>query len=190
MSRDIAPICISRVEATTHTVSHLRSHIASASADVCFVNLQLSGSARYSQRHHEQFCGPGDLAVVDTEEPFEIVNRRDFQLFCFALPRGLLPRHFSDRPALKLSGGDAGHALSRTLAGYAGLALDAGGQAGVARFAAAHVVELIAHAPQILAGAPDERLSAPSLLSMMLEYIDRHCSDPGLGAAALARRFR
>lgn len=71
-SRDIASIRVSRVEATTHTVMRLRSHIAVASDDICFVNLQLSGAARYLQRRHEQFCGPGDLAVVDTSEPFEI----------------------------------------------------------------------------------------------------------------------
>lgn len=76
------------------------------------------------------------------------------------------------------------------MSGYAALALDPRAQRGVVGFAAAHVVELIAHAPQILADAPAERLSAPTLLSMMLEHIGRHCSDPRLGAAALARQFR
>ena len=95
---DATPIRISRVIATKHRVLRLRSHIAHSTDDLCFINLQLEGVGRYAQRGHEQICGPGDLAVADTTEPFEIANGRDFQLFCFAVPRRLLPRHFSERP--------------------------------------------------------------------------------------------
>ena len=88
---DVASIQISRVEATKHVVHRLRSHIARSIGDVYFVNLQLDGVGRYTQRGHEQVCGPGDLAVVDTTEPFEIANCRNFSLFCFAVPRPPLP---------------------------------------------------------------------------------------------------
>ena len=89
---------ISRVEATKHKVLRLRSHIARGIDDVCFINLQLEGLSCYTQRDHEQICGPGDLAVVETTEPFEIANCRNFKLFCFAVPRYLLPGNFSERP--------------------------------------------------------------------------------------------
>lgn len=88
----------SRVEATKHKVLRLRSHIARGIDDVCFINLQLEGLSCYTQRDHEQICGPGDLAVVETTEPFEIANCRNFKLFCFAVPRYLLPGNFSERP--------------------------------------------------------------------------------------------
>src|SRR6516165_8627950 len=118
-----APVRISRVVATRHRILRLRSHIAHSTDDLCFINLQLEGVGRYKQRGHEQICGLGDLAVVDTTEPFEIANGHDFRLFCFAVPRELLPTRFCERPRLTLSATEAGRALSRILVGYAELQL-------------------------------------------------------------------
>src|SRR6516165_3528843 len=113
-----APVRISRVVATRHRVLRLRSHIARSKDALCFINLQLEGVGRYTQRGHAQICGLGDLAVVDTTEPFEIANGHDFRLFCFAVPRQLLPAYFCERPRLTLSVTEAGRALSRTLVGW------------------------------------------------------------------------
>jgi AraC family transcriptional regulator, positive regulator of tynA and feaB len=187
---DAAPIQISRVKATKHRVLRLRSQIARSSDDLCFVNLQLEGVGRYTQRGYEQICGPGDLAVADTTEPFEIANCRDFQLFCFAVPRHLLPSNFSERPRLTLSATEMGRALSRTLGGYAELCLSSQRPSGISAFSGAHVVDLISHASEVLAEKPPERVNAPVLLSMMLDYIDRQSDDPHLGAATLAVKFR
>ena len=112
---DVASIQISRVEATKHVVLRLRSHIARSIGDVYFVNLQLDGVGRYTQRGHEQICGPGDLAIVDTTEPFEIANCRNFSLFCFAVPRQLLPGALAERPRLRLSATEAGRAIPDAL---------------------------------------------------------------------------
>src|SRR3984957_8580283 len=183
---DVAAIKISRVDATKHVVLRLRSHIARSIGDVYFVNLQLGGVGRYTQRGHQQICGPGDLAVADTTEPFEIANCRDFQLFCFAVPRHLLPKNFSERPRLTLSATEVGRALSRTLSGYAELCLSSRPPSGIPAFTGAHIVDLIAHASEVLAERPPERVNPPVLLSMMLDYIDRHSDDPDLGAATLA----
>src|ERR1700726_3944980 len=184
------PIRISRVTATTHRVVRLRSHSARSTDELCFINLQLEGVGRYAQRGYEQICGPGDLAVADTTEPFEIANCRDFQLFCFAVPRHLLPSNFSERPRLTLSATEVGRALSRTLSGYAELCLSSRPPSGIPAFTGAHIVDLIAHASEVLAERPSERVNPPVLLSMMLDYIDRHSDDPDLGAATLAVKFR
>src|SRR3979490_419159 len=186
---DVASIQISRVEATKHVVLRLRSHLGRSIGDVYFVNLQLDGVGRYTQRGHEQICGPGDLAIVDTTEPFEIANGRDFQLFCFAIPRHLLPRQFSERPRLTLSVTEVGRALSRTLSSYAELCFSSQAPLPLAALGGGHIVDLISHVSDVLAGGPFERLNAPVLLSMMLDHIDRHSDDPGLSAATLARKF-
>jgi hypothetical protein len=175
---DVASVQISRVEATKHVVLRLRSHIARSIGDVYFVNLQLDGVGRYTQRGHEQICGPGDLAIVDTTEPFEIANCRNFSLFCFAVPRQLLPSALAERPRLRLSATEAGRALSRTLAGHAELCLRSEPSSGIAAFGAQHVVDLISHAPGILEERPPERAGLSFLLLMMLDYIDRHVDDP------------
>jgi AraC-like DNA-binding protein len=184
---DAAPIQISLVKATSHRVLRLRSHIAHSTDDICFVNLQLDGLGRTTQCSHEQVCVPGDLAVADTTEPFEIANGRDFRLYCFAVPRRLLPKNFSESPRLALSRTEAGRALSRTLASCAELCLAA---PAIATSCGAHVVELIAHAPDMLGDLPAVRVNAPVLLSMMLDHIDRHSDDPDLDAEMLAAKFR
>jgi AraC family transcriptional regulator, positive regulator of tynA and feaB len=187
---DAGPIRISRVTATRHRVLRLRSHIARSSEDLCFVNLQLAGVGRYTQRAHEQICGPSDLAIADTTEPFEIANGRDFQLFCFALPKRLLPSHFFERPRLTLSATEGGRALSRTLAGYAELCLSSQAPSEITAVGGAHVVDLISHAAAMVAEEPPERIGIPVLLSMMLDHVDRHSDDPDLSAATIARSFR
>ena len=186
---DVASIQISRVEATKHVVMRLRSHIARSISDVYFVNLQLDGVGRYTQRGHEQICGPGDLAVVDTTEPFEIANCRNFSLFCFAVPRRLLPDALAERPRFRLSATEAGRALSRTLAGHAELCLRSQPNSGISGFGAQHVVDLISHAPGIFEERPPERAGRSVLLSMMIDYVERHADDPELGAATLALKF-
>ncbi len=187
---DAAPINVSLVEATKHSVVRLRSHIAASTDDLCFVNLQLEGLGRTSQRDYEQLTGPGDLAVADTTEPFEIANCRDFKLYCFAVPRHVLQKSFFDRPRLNVSATETGRALSRTLAGYAELCLNSPPDSGVSALIGAHVVDLISHAPDIVAESPVALVKAPVLLSMMLDYIDRHSEDPEIGAATLAAKFR
>jgi AraC family transcriptional regulator, positive regulator of tynA and feaB len=198
---ETAPVRISRVIATSHRILRLRSHIARGKDDLCFINLQLEGVGRYTQRGHEQINGPADLAVVDTTEPFELTNAYDFKVLCFAVPRQLLPAGFCERPRLTLSATEAGRALSRTLAGYAELSLSFCGKnrpiqnfrsqapSEIATLGTRHIVDLICHAPEVLAVGSSERANAPVLLSMMMDHIDRRSADPDLSAEALARRF-
>ena len=187
---ETAPVRISRVIATRHKILRLRSHVAHSKDDLCFINLQLEGVGRYTQRDHEQINGPADLAVVDTTEPFELVNAHDFKALCFAIPRQLLPAGFCERPRLTLSRTEAGRALSQTLAGYAELCLNSQTPSEIATIVGRHIVDLISHAPEILAQASSERVNTPVLLMMMMmDHIDRHSADPNLCAATLARKF-
>jgi AraC family transcriptional regulator, positive regulator of tynA and feaB len=187
--RDADAIRVSRVTATTHRVLRLRSHIVRSSDDLCFINLQLEGLGRYLQRGHVQICGPGDLALVDTTEPFEIANSYDFRLFCFAVPKRLL-RRFPERPRLKMTATEMGRALSQTLAGYAELCLASPPAVDVPALSGSHIVDLLSYAPAALEQAAAGSIDIPVLLSMMVEHIDRHIIDPNLSAAVLALRFR
>jgi len=183
----LAPLHISRVTATPHSVLRHRSHIAKGGGDVYFFNLQLDGLSRSVQRGHEQICGPGDLAIVNATEPFEIANRRNFSLLCFAVPCELLEGHFADRPRLTLSATGTGRALARTLAGYADICI--GEEAGGAPAWGEHLLELLLYAERFAVDEPPERVRAPVLLSMMLDHLDRHFTDPQLDASTLAEKF-
>lgn len=187
---DAGGIKVSRVAATSHRVLRLPTHIAHSTEDLCFINLQLEGMGRYTQRGHEQICGPGDLAVVDTTEPFEIANGYDFRLFCFAVPRRLLPAAFCERPRLKTGSTEAGRALARTLHGYAELCLDRSVPSGMSERYGAHVVDLISHAADLAGGEPAEQSRAPVVLAMMLDHLDNGFADPDFSAESLARTFR
>src|ERR1700757_5231465 len=79
---EAAPIQISLVKATKHALLRLRSYIVGGRDDLCLINLQLEGLGCTTQHGREQVSAPGDLAVADTTEPYEIANRRDFKLFC------------------------------------------------------------------------------------------------------------
>jgi AraC-like DNA-binding protein len=186
---EAAPVRVCRVIATGHRILRLRSHITESKDDLCFINLQLEGVGRYTQRDHEQINGPADLAVVDTTEPFEIANVRDFKVFCIAVPGQLLPAGFCERPRLTLSATEAGRALSRTIAGYAELCLSSQTPSDISIFVGRHIVDLISHAPGILAEGFSERVNVPVLLMMMLDHIDGHSADADLSAATLARKF-
>jgi AraC family transcriptional regulator, positive regulator of tynA and feaB len=188
--RDADAIKVSRVTATKHRVLRLRSHIARGTDDLCFVNLQLEGVGRYLQRGHVQICGPGDLALVDTTEPFEIANSYDFRLFCFAVPKRLLPSCFPERPRLEMTATEMGRALSQTLAGYAELCLASPPAVDVPALSGSHIVDLLSYAPAALEQVSSTSVDVPVLLSMMLEHIDRHVADPALSAAVLALKFR
>jgi AraC family transcriptional regulator, positive regulator of tynA and feaB len=78
--------------AARHTVLRLASHVATSTNAPCFVNLQLEGLGRTAQRCQAQISAPGDLALADTTEPFEIANHHGFKLSYFAIPRRLLPK--------------------------------------------------------------------------------------------------
>ena len=108
---EAAPVRVCRVIATRHRILRLRSHIAQSKDDLCFINLQLEGVGRYTQRDHEQINGPGDLAIVDTTEPFEIVNAHDFEVFCIAVPNCCQPVFASGRGSLCLRQRPAEHFL-------------------------------------------------------------------------------
>ena len=184
---DAAPVQISLVKATGHRVLRLRPHIARCTDDLCFINLQLEGLGRTTQRGHEQISAPGDLAVADTTEPFEIANGRDFRLFCFAVPRRRLPKSFADLRGLRCRKRKMAvrcRARSQAMPSFAWP------HPQLRQAAALHLVELIAHAPEMLGEMPAARVNAPVLLSMMLDHIDRHSDDPGLDAEALAGKFR
>ena len=53
---------VCRVIASGHRILRLQSHIAQSKDDLCFINLQLEGIGRYTQRDHEQITGPADGA--------------------------------------------------------------------------------------------------------------------------------
>ena len=185
---DLVPIHISRVTATPHSVMRQRGHIAKGASNFYFLNLQLDGLSRSVQRGHEQICGPGDLAVIDTTEPFEIVNLRDFRLLCFAVPRELLASHVADRPRLTLSATETGRALARTLSGYADLCIRPEAIPLVPTLGN-HLLDLLSHADRFVVDSPPPRARSSVQLSMMLDDLDRHFADADFNASALARKF-
>lgn len=176
------------VSAAPHCVARQRCHIGKGGDDFYFLNLQIDGLSRSVQRGHEQICGPGDLAVVDTTEPFEIMNLRDFNLLCFAVPRELLPCHFSDRPRLALSSTGMGRALARTLSGYADLCIGSEAAPPVPALGD-HLLDLLSHADRFAIGEPSARVRPSVQLSMMLDHLDRHFAEVDFNAARLAQKF-
>lgn len=182
-------IDISRVEASGHKVARLAEHIRRSTADICFVNLQIGGFGQTGQAGREHQSRPGDLTVVDTTRPYEIIHADMFSLHSLAIPRDDLPRGLRDRGGLRLSATPDGRRVARLLQGYAEMALAARPDDASVPMLGAHMLDLLAYADGI-AGAPPERRVSPDTRRAMIEgFVRRNLTDPSLSAQTVAHAF-
>lgn len=180
----VGGIGVSRVEASSHDVSRLAEHARAEDGDVYFVNLELRGRSRTTQRGRAALAGPGDLTAVDAAEAFRIDHPGVVSLISFTLPRSRAPEALVDTAAMPLSRSDHGRKVAATLTDYADLALRRDGPA-LPAVMGAHIVDLIAYAvdlPRPLGGGDARR-------DMIEAYIRRNLASGDLGAAEIAAAF-
>lgn len=97
----VGPVGIVRVTADAHCVARSKAELVQSNNDCYFANLQLSGTAKTSQRDTARSANAGEMVLIDTREPFSVLHEDPFDLICFMLPRGLL------EPELRLRRQDA-----------------------------------------------------------------------------------
>lgn len=184
------PVRVSRVEASAHRVARLKEHIAGASDDTCFVNLQIEGTGLTRQRDRESLSRPLDLVVVDTAEPLRIEHQNQFALFSIAVPRELLPGSLGERRQLALSTTRLGREIGQTLINHARLVfrIDQEGLPPSSLFGS-QLLDLIAYAATAGAGGAGEPVRASARLDAMRDYVARNLHDERLGAAMVAHVF-
>jgi AraC-like DNA-binding protein len=163
---------------------------ARAAGDVCIVEQEITGPARYLIGTRQLVCRPGDLLVHSPDAHFEEDGPGDWATRIWVIPRRrllpLLPAGVG--PSLHIPRRDGVAALAaaaaEALAGQADRLEPAAADAAVDGFC-----RLLAVAAGVTAGAIEggrEALGA-ACLERARRHVDRHLTDCGLGPAATAR---
>jgi AraC-like DNA-binding protein len=190
----LGALSIARIDSQRQQVRRTARDIARVPQPGFYANLQVRGTSLMAQHGRSTVLRPGDLAVVDTTEPFQFDFRDDFRQLSFFLPRTLLEHQLSSpvRTATRVDTVTGAGAAVR----HALLTL---GQGTLPEQTAAR---LALHAAGILAIALDEpatldQRTAPRatpvrhdrLHAAALADIDEHLVDDDLSPPATARRL-
>jgi AraC-like DNA-binding protein len=167
---------------------HGPREVARSNGDFYFVNLVLDGRCHMWQNGRESTASAGQLAVVDTTEPYYLDFDRRWRMMTFRVPHALLssrlahPRQGTVTPMDAYSGlGGVAAAMMR-----AWWNVDEPQSAHVA----ADMEQSFASVLTSAMGSGDRDSSVKNeLRGEVLRFISAHLSDPALSVATLCRRF-
>jgi AraC-like DNA-binding protein len=187
----LATLELSRVTATAQLVRRTPSLIARTAEDYFLVSIQTAGVGRITQDERTAVLNPGDFALYDSTQPYELAFDDDFQQYVLMLPGPTLRSQLRDAPDLtarSIRGSrGAGHLMIemiRTLAADIAV-LEPAAAAAVAQ-SVEHIV--VAGLSSLSDGSPRE----PSLEARREQI--KTCArsrlrDPGLTVAAIAAQL-
>lgn len=205
--RPLGELSLARIDAQRQQVRRTDADVARAAEFGYYANFQLKGSSLMTQHGRSTVLRPGDLAIVDTAEPFAFDFREDFRQLSFFVPRRLL----DEQVAGSVAGSGGATALTATRVQTAmGIgasirhALDALLRDDLAPATAERLavhtcgilaVALEADGAAARAGAVEHGAQAGSghrrrrLHAAALEDIEEHLGDETLAPPATARRL-
>lgn len=201
--RPLGALSLARIDAQRQRVRRTDDDIARAAEFGYYANFQLRGTSLMTQHGRSTVLQPGDLAVVDTAEPFAFDFRDDFRQLSLFVPRRVLdgqvagaavPTATRVQTAMGV-GASIRHALDTLARG--GLA------PATAERLAVHACGFIAVALEAGAAPPADEdggsrgsgsgLGPGSrrhrLHAAAVEDIEEHLGDDGLSPTATARRL-
>jgi AraC-like DNA-binding protein len=82
-------LTVATISAQRHKVRRTQSNIANSNSDAILFHYQISGKAVFYQGEAEETILPGDIACIDTAEPFELDLIDDFRCITVKAPRKL-----------------------------------------------------------------------------------------------------
>jgi AraC family transcriptional activator of tynA and feaB len=86
----LGPLSLARIDSQRQRVRRTEQDIIRAPRDGYYANLQLAGTSEMRQAGRATVLRPGDLAVVDTGQPFAFDFTTDFRQVSFFVPGSLL----------------------------------------------------------------------------------------------------
>ncbi|MEU4162887.1 helix-turn-helix domain-containing protein [Actinoplanes sp. NPDC026670] len=171
---------IARITSQRQRVERTERDLAGGSPPGFYANLQVTGVSTMRQAGRFTVLRPGDLAVVDTGEPFTFEFGDDFRQLSFFVPEGLLQAQvsgpISTATRVPTTSG-VGAALRHLLTALP-----------------AAPVRLAPHAAALLAAALSEPVAAtprraPHNHARAVADIEEHLTDEDLSPSATARRL-
>jgi AraC family transcriptional regulator, positive regulator of tynA and feaB len=205
--RQFGALSLARIDSQRQRVRRTAGDIAHGPRAGYYANLQVRGVSAMAQGGRVTVLRPGDIAIVDTSEPFGFEFRSNFQQLSFFVPAPLLDGHVTGgvRTAARLdtstgigaavrhvlhalsrAGLEPGAALSRGAAlSPRAVALSPDAAAGLATHAAGLLgLALDLEPDPDPAGARSARTYAAALAD-----IEEHLADDDLSPAATAQRL-
>ncbi len=88
---------LASVRASAHTVTRTPRNITRARTGAFFANLIRTGTATARQAGQEGEAAPGDIVLLDTDEPFAFDLRGTCDVVCLTIPQGALRPRFGRR---------------------------------------------------------------------------------------------
>lgn len=194
ISLDVGDVRFAQLTAAEAVVSHTRAHASSSAAPVYLLRLAMNRHFNTTQDGREIRLNRGDFTLYDTSRPYRMHFGEDCSVLILRIPRAKLLRYVA-RPETMVN------LVMRGNAGLSGLVsrhireIWCTSQEFLAHGAADRIVEMTM---QLLASAyysiPQAR-SDDSCLSVghrarIVEYIERHLSEPDLAPCRIAAALR
>lgn len=113
-----AALPLSRVQSVPNAIHRTRQGIGRFQDGSFFANLQISGDAIVEQHGQKTLARPGDIVLLDTNEPFAMRFEAGCDLICASIPGARLRRHLQQlpgRPPNVIAGRGAGRLASAYL---------------------------------------------------------------------------
>jgi AraC family transcriptional activator of tynA and feaB len=176
----LGPLSLARIDSQRQRVRRTEQDIVRAPRDGYYANLQLVGTSEMRQAGRATVLRPGDLAVVDTSQPFAFDFDTDFRQLSFFVPGSLLPGPVPTATRIGTAGG-VGAAIRHSLRAVPSLA-----PRGAARLAmhACGLLALALESPVEVRPSRSRRTHA-----LAVADIEEHLADDDLSPAATAARL-
>ncbi len=183
-----ASLHISRVRSVPAVVQRTRRGIGKFQDGSFYANLQLHGDAVVEQNGEQAIARPGDIVLVDTNEPFSSRFEHGCDLLCATIPDGSLRRHlrhFARRPTVIRSAG-AGRLASAYLSTLREIPNDF---EQVDDLAGDQLSALLVRAASAQVGATQPPARREAMLARILDFITDELDNPLLSAKFVCREL-
>jgi AraC-like DNA-binding protein len=177
----LGELSLARIESQRQTVHRTEAGVARDPIGGYYANLQVSGVSLMAQHGRVATLGPGDLAVVDADEPFRFEFGGDFRQLSLFIPAGGLPGPVRTATTIATTTG-VGAAVRHSMESLARGPLRESSAARLAMHAAGMLS--IALEPSMLTP-----LRSPRSYESCRGDIEEHLTDEDLSPAATARRL-
>ena len=191
---EIGEVSLAEDCSAAQTVHHTRAHVARTRSALFLLSLQLSGESRNLQHGREAFLKPGDLTLLDTTRPYEILFPDSHRALVLNIPDTLLrrwvgfPEGLVAIPVRAASGVAA--LLSRFLRNFWVACHEDLDAAAAARVTPA-VLDLLGAAYADVPRAYGERRSVATAQRIrIIDHIETHLRDPALTPTRIADSCR
>lgn len=184
-----ASLCISRVRSVPAVVQRTKRGIGTFLDGSFYANLQLYGDAIVEQSGERAIARPGDIVLVDTNEPFSIRFERGCDLLCATIPSGSLRldlRHLAKRPNVIRNEG-IGRLASSYLQTLQDLQADFD---SIDDLAGAQLSALLVRAASAQVCATDTPSRRETALKRISDFITDELNNPLLSAKFVCRELK